>query len=119
VASRRRLGFGAFLDSAALHSAVDLRSAFLRLPNVVVRRNATADGWALTTGGDCAMIAAVDDRVTTWDEVNDLTAAQLTAVEVYPRASSVPARFQGLLRQAEVLEQRGCGIAVFWTTRGR
>jgi hypothetical protein len=117
VASRRRLGFGAFLDSAALRNAVDLRSAFLRLPNVVVRANTAATGWALTTGGDCAMIAVVDDRVTTWDEVNDLVPTQVTAVEVYPRASSVPGRFQGLLKQAEVLDRRGCGIAVFWTGR--
>jgi hypothetical protein len=76
-------------------------------------------GWALVTGADCRMAVVVDDRVTTWDDVNDLAPSQVLAVEVYPRAAAVPGRFQAHLAVSRVGDRNGCGIAIVWTVAAR
>lgn len=122
LARRRRLGIGTIVDSTLIRQAPEMHSLLRRIPGAVVSMVGPAVLGLVTTTG-CPIAVAVDDRVTTWEEVADLSTDHVLAVEVYRRTTQVPARFQGLLVQAAVLNRSGnpvpCGLALVWTRGAR
>jgi hypothetical protein len=108
------------VDSSAIQASLQLRTAFARVPFTQVGRMGFGV-WGLTRADGCPLLAAVDGRLTRWDEVIDLSPDYVLALEVYHRVARVPTEFQGLIAQARAMEMpgAGCGLALVWTRNAR
>lgn len=107
---RRRSGFGSFVDSTVLGRRLTMTSALAGLRGGEVRTGrggeisvllpttkiapCTAGVWIDGWKADGQLLASLDPR-------------ELAAIELFPRASLVPLRFQSSLT--------GCGVIAVWT----
>jgi hypothetical protein len=122
--SRKRQGFGKFLDSASLGTKGTLLAVFGELPSVNV---STPKGSAPQIlfpspkgGGNKCLAGLYIDRVKSDQE--DLAMyrpGDFAAIEVYVRALDVPADLGTVMQGAgDNATNMRCGVIVMWTKRG-
>jgi hypothetical protein len=114
-AERRRSGFGYAVDSSVISTRGNLTSVFSEMPNMWVERSPAGAGQFVLTlpatrGGRCPATLWIDGVYKRdFEELNALHTNEIAAVEVYPQAFSVPARF--LPPRQDGL----CGAVIVWT----
>jgi hypothetical protein len=112
---RRRRGFGYAVDSSVVSSRGALTSVFADIPSVRVERSRSGAGQFVLTlpatrGGQCPATLWIDGFYRRdFDELNALHTNEIAAVEVYPHAFSVPARF------VPPGSAGVCGAVIVWT----
>jgi len=110
---RRRLGAGDVLTVENLARAASVRAALISIPSVTVV-GSPATGYriylpspSLGERGLCVAALYIDGLRAEYDELQAFRAQDLVGIEVYVRASTVPARFQPF--------EGGCGVVLVWT----
>jgi hypothetical protein len=108
---------GQLFDETDLRRYNQLRAVFIGLPSTDVR--AFGGQWAVTFRyltlrgtSNCAANVIIDGRPGLMEELLSMQPNDLLGLEVYPRASEVPIRYQPDARQ-------GCGLIIVWTKRMR
>jgi hypothetical protein len=121
VAGRQRLGFGHYVDTTLLRQTQSVRAALTRVPFADVRYERGA--WAVyfrqpgqsvyASAGQtmCQAKVVVDGLPSTWDLVNTMSPDEIWMIEVYRRATEVPAQYQTLAGL--------CGSVLIWTDQSR
>lgn len=112
LARRRATDPNAFVDSTVIWRSIQLRTAFTRVP--FTRVQGSPAQWGMTDTKGCPLVVALDDRRTTWDEINELPPEYVLMIEVYRRQSLIPSRFWTHMSRGG-----GCGLALVWTRNGR
>jgi carboxypeptidase family protein len=136
---RRRAGFGYSLAAAEIKRASNVRSVMQRFPALIVGprmsseavsvggqviqstpdlREAQAPGtFAVymkrdaTLSGYCLANLYIDSIESAWEQLASYKPDELVGIEVYPRESLIPIRFQKV--------SSGCGAVLVWTKRVR
>jgi carboxypeptidase family protein len=108
---RRRAGFGYALRQDEIQRRATLRSVMQSVPSVNVQGNGLSFTVLMLAGsitrGYCVADLRIDGMPATWDQLSSYQPQDLVAVEVYPRASLVPVRYQNI--------SSGCGMVLVWT----
>jgi len=109
---RKRIGFGAFLDSAAVARKTNVRNIFEGIPSLeVTGRDQT--GFRLFTpqlsmqGGACAANVFLDGRKSDTFELHAFPKDWIVGVEVYVRQPNAPAKYRPMTN--------ACGVVLVWT----
>jgi carboxypeptidase family protein len=108
---RRKSGFGYALRQEEIQRRVTVRSVMQSVPSVNVQGNGLSFTVLMQGGsimrGYCVADLRIDGVPATWDQMSTYQPQDLVAVEVYPRASLVPIRYQSI--------SSGCGMVLVWT----
>jgi carboxypeptidase family protein len=108
---RRKAGFGYALRQEEIQRRVTMRSVMQSVPSVNVQGNGLSFTVLMQAGsimrGYCVADLRIDGVPATWDQMSSYQPQDLVAVEVYPRASLVPIRYQSI--------SSGCGMVLVWT----
>ena len=112
VEARRRSGRGYYRSEAEIKRMGSLRGVLGTIPTVRLGQGPTVfDVLVLLpkpgVGFLCRAGLFIDGRRAEYEELASYRPADLIAVEVYPRASSVPVEFQSM--------GSGCGVVLIWT----
>jgi hypothetical protein len=111
---RRRLGFGYMRDSLEIAKHPDFVSMLRELPGLQIRPRGTTVAFAVSDmkGGTCAPDIIIDGATAGPGHVIDLRSEEVGAIEFYPRAAHIPARF------APAAFTPQCGMILVWTKYG-
>jgi hypothetical protein len=108
---RRKAGFGYSLRQDELQKRGTILSVLQSVPSVTVQGTTGSFAVLMLAGslsrGFCVADLRIDGVTSTWDQLSSYRPQDLVAVEVYPRASIVPARYQNI--------SSGCGMVLVWT----
>jgi hypothetical protein len=110
----RRAEFGFVVTEEQLAGRVSMRSIFLGIPKVRIVGSLTAFQVALAAplGGICEPTLYIDGRRAQQYELLDFRPQQIAAVQVYPRPTTAPVRYQGV---SVVTAGDVCGAVLVWT----
>lgn len=110
--SRRRAGFGRFLDARELTKRPDLAAALSRLPGVEARYG--IDGLTVrgTRPGRCGSLRVIIDGVPGMAGLDMLNVRDLVGVEYYPDGTTAPPKYLAGLPTP-------CGVLLVWTRFAR
>ncbi|HMA40896.1 MAG TPA: carboxypeptidase regulatory-like domain-containing protein [Gemmatimonadales bacterium] len=134
-AERRRVGSGYSLQGEEIRKAANLQSVFRQFPSLIVAPRMTAaptliNGRPVPPSGEAAdtrfpgsfavfmsrgaMMSSyclanlfIDGIESVWDQIGSYKPEDIIGIEVYPRQSVVPTRFQKI--------SSGCGAVLVWT----
>jgi hypothetical protein len=112
---RRRTGLGYLMEAGEIAHRATLSSVFSDLPSARVdSRNGTLaialpDG----RGGMCEPDVWLDGAPSAQAALNILQPREIAAVELFPRAGSVPMRYR-----KDLISRRACGAILVWTNWG-
>ncbi len=109
--SRKRAGWGRFVDSTAIMKAPFVRVALQMVPGVRVDAIPKTTGFIIRGRFGCLAHLYVDGVISNNDEVNAIPPANIAAVEIYPTVAFAPAE---LVR----VKADNCAVAAFWTKHG-
>ncbi len=111
--TRRRAGFGAFIDENQLNqrSPIFMADIFRTVPGVVIANGQSPQGRVMmrNNGGTCAPAVFLNGMNVPVPDGNldaIMNSQEVMAVEVYSRTASVPPQFDS---------RNGCGSIVVWT----
>jgi hypothetical protein len=116
---RRRSGLAVFRDSLTISRLPTLSAALAAIPNVRVVGSGTsgvrvymslAPGLSRSTR-ECEARLLLDDVPSDWIQLTQFQPSDLAWIEVYPRATRLPAEFQVTTKDA------ACGLVVVYTKR--
>lgn len=138
-AERRRIGSGYSLQGEAIKRASTLESVFRQFPSLIVAPRITfvstvVNGTPVPFSGEMgdtpspgsfavymsrgAMLSSyclanlfIDGIESVWDQIGSYKPEDIVGIEVYPRQSQVPPRFQKI--------SSGCGTVLVWTKQLR
>lgn len=112
VDERRKLGLGYALGQDEIQRRVTLRSVLQGFPSVTVQGTMNSFTVLMHSGSMSRAYCVADLRIdgipSTWDLLASYEPKDIAAVEVYPRASSVPLQYQNVAST--------CGMVLVWTT---
>ena len=121
VVVRHRTGLGYYRDESQISGASSMRAVFSGIPSVtlaVPRGRSVSDFVVLlpqpglapdgTHLAWCGAPVYIDGVLSGWDEVAHYRPKDLVSVEVFPRMSTVPLRYQPP-------PNRACGVVLIWT----
>ena len=112
VDERRKLGLGYALGQDEIQRRVTLRSVLQGFPSVTVQGTMNSFTVLMHSGSMsrayCVADLPIDGIPSTWDLLASYEPKDIAAVEVYPRASSVPLQYQNVAST--------CGMVLVWTT---
>lgn len=113
-AERRKGGFGYSMDSTAIMRYDQFVNALRTAPslNVQVRNSTLSISVADGRGGLCAPDVRIDGALAMFGHLLDLFPREVAAVEVYPTAAQIPAKYSRVGMQPE------CGMILVWTKYG-
>ena len=111
--SRKKMGFGTFLEAKDLAGRSDIATPLSRIPGVKV--DYTEAGFEISMKspfmrGYCTPAMFLDGFPTTVDVINFRPPESFRAIEVYAHGGSVPAQYSTL---------GGCGSILFWSANAR
>jgi hypothetical protein len=114
---RDRAGFGTFLtrEQIVQREGMALSSLLQQANGVTIVRQKNGRNllrftrWS-SKGRNCVPHTWVDGAIVREFEIDDVRAADVEAVEIYPSAASAPPEF-------DVGNKFGCGVVVLWTRR--
>jgi hypothetical protein len=111
---RRRLGFGYLRDSVEIAKHPDFVSFLREFPGLQVRLGGTSVAFAVpdVQGGTCAPDILIDGAKAGPGHLIDLHSNEVGAIEFYPRAAHIPARFVPPAFTPQ------CGMILVWTKYG-
>jgi hypothetical protein len=111
--SRRRLGLGHYRSDSALQRLPTIRSVFYSMPSLRVEGRGAFDFILLvqTPRGWCSPLLFIDGFPSDYRMLASYNPEELVAVEVYPRAASLPGRYTN--------PRSNCGSVLVWTTLAR
>jgi hypothetical protein len=111
---RRRSGFGYMRDSVEIAKHPDFVSFLREFPGLQVRLGGTSVAFAVSDvqGGTCAPDILIDGAKAGPGHLIDLRSNEVGAIEFYPRAAHIPARF------APAAYTPQCGMILVWTKYG-
>jgi len=108
---RRLAGFGYALRRDEVQKRGTILSVMQSVPAVTVQGTMSTFAVLMRAGsisrGYCVADLRIDGVLSTWDQLSSYRPQDLVAVEVYPRAAIVPARYQSI--------SSGCGMVLVWT----
>jgi carboxypeptidase family protein len=114
VDERRKLGLGYTLGPDEIQRRVTLRSVLQSFPSVTVQGTMNSFTVFMRSGSMSPMSSAycvadlrIDGIPSTWDLLSSYEPKDIAAVEVYPRASTVPLQYQNV--------SSTCGMVLVWT----
>jgi len=121
IDERKRFAFGKIIDSTVIGGMGTIVGALFSMPSVEVEHGRrSSDFWITLPGigrGRCLALLYVDgvrqrgfrdDAASAYDILSSLHTDEIAAIEVYPRAYSMPAEFMGSGGEQ-------CGAVVVWT----
>ncbi len=108
---RRKVGFGYALRAREILNRTSLEVILRGVPSLFIsERSGSFVGLmhssSVMRGGYCVADVYLDGMRGQWDQLAMYVPADIAAIEVYPRPSLVPTRFQTL---------SGCGAVLVWT----
>lgn len=111
VDARRKLGLGYALGPDEIQRRVTLRSVLQSFPSVTVQGTMNSFTVFMRSGSMSRAYCVADLRIdgipSTWDLLSSYEPKDIAAVEVYPRASTVPLQYQNVAST--------CGMVLVWT----
>lgn len=121
IEERMRWGFGKTIDSTLIGAMGTVVGALFSMPSVQVEHGRRSSQFWITLPtaglGRCLALLYLDgmrqrgfrgDPASTFDILSSLHTDEIAAIEVYPRAYSMPAEFMGSGGEQ-------CGAVVVWT----
>jgi hypothetical protein len=115
IESRRKSGFGYLMDAGDIARRATMSSVFSDLPSARVEHRggnftiSVPDG----RGGMCQPDVWVDGAFSAQAALNMIHPQDVAAVELFPRAGTVPTRYR-----RDLITRRACGAILVWTTWG-
>lgn len=109
---RKRLGGGYLLEAGDIYAHSDIATVFAEFPSTAVNRSGgDITIWTPTKGGGmCNPDVWVDGARSAQYILPMLRMSEIVAVEMYPRAESVPLQFKNST------PTHACGVILLWTT---
>jgi hypothetical protein len=112
---RQRAGFGHMMDSTALVKYERFVNVLRETPGLRVQYKSGALEVSVPDGhgGECPPEVRIDGAPAAFGHLVDLLPKELAALEVYPRAGTVPMKFVAM-----GLAKPQCGMIIVWTKYG-
>jgi hypothetical protein len=111
IIERKRSGFGHTMELGELVAHATMETVFSDLPSTTILRHGTDFAVWLPDGrgGQCPAHIWIDGARSGFEALNMIRPREVTAVELYPRAGTVPLKFRPVETKA------GCGVVLVWT----